>query len=113
MAERVEASEDFQLLAPITLGICCFRYAPASLRVELEDAKDDGERERLNARLDELNARVMRRVQRGGEAYISNAMLRGRFALRASITNFRTTRRDIDRTLEAVRRAAIEIEGKN
>jgi glutamate/tyrosine decarboxylase-like PLP-dependent enzyme len=113
MTERVEASEDFQLLAPVTLGICCFRYAPASLRSELEDAKDDGERERLNARLDELNARVMRRVQRGGEAYISNAMLRGRFALRASITNFRTTRRDIDRTLEAVRSAAIEIEGKN
>jgi aromatic-L-amino-acid decarboxylase len=112
MAERVEASEDFQLLAPVTLGICCFRYAPATLRRELEDS-DDGERERLNARLDELNARVMRRVQRGGEAYLSNAMLRGRFALRASVTNFRTTRRDIDLTLEAVRRAALEIEGKN
>jgi glutamate/tyrosine decarboxylase-like PLP-dependent enzyme len=104
MAERVEASEDFQLLAPVTLGICCFRYAPASLRRELEEA-DDAARERLNARLDELNARVMRRVQRGGEAYLSNASLRGRFALRASVTNFRTTRRDIDLTLEAVRRA--------
>jgi glutamate/tyrosine decarboxylase-like PLP-dependent enzyme len=105
MAERVGASEDLQLLAPVTLGICCFRYAPAGLRRELEGAGDEGERERLNLRLDELNARVMRRVQRGGEAYISNAMLRGRFALRASITNFRTTRRDVDLTLEAVRRA--------
>jgi aromatic-L-amino-acid/L-tryptophan decarboxylase len=104
MAERVGASEDLQLLAPVTLGICCFRYAPAGLRRELEDAGDEGERERLNLRLDELNARVMRRVQRGGEAYLSNAMLRGRFALRASITNFRTTRRDVDLTLEAVRR---------
>jgi aromatic-L-amino-acid decarboxylase len=105
MAERVEASEDFQTLAPVTLGICCFRYVPASLRSELEEADGDDTRERLNARLDELNARVMRRVQRGGEAYLSNAMLRGRFALRAAITNFRTTRRDIDLTLEAVRRA--------
>lgn len=105
MAERIEASEDFQMLAPVTLGICCFRYVPTSLRRELEDVDDDEQREQLNARLDELNARVMRRVQRGGEAYLSNAMLRGRFALRASITNFRTTRRDIDLTLEAVRRA--------
>jgi glutamate/tyrosine decarboxylase-like PLP-dependent enzyme len=114
MAERVEASEDLELLAPAALGICCFRYAPASLRKELEKAKGDGdERERLNARLDDLNARVMRRVQRGGEAYVSNAVLRGRFALRASITNFRTTRRDVDLTLDAVRRAAVELEGEN
>jgi glutamate/tyrosine decarboxylase-like PLP-dependent enzyme len=108
MSERVRASEDFEPLAPVTLGICCFRYAPAGLRRELEEAPDDGERERVNLRLDELNARVMRRVQRGGEAYLSNAVLRGRFALRASITNFRTTRRDIDLTLEAVRREGNE-----
>lgn len=113
MAERIEASEEFELLAPVTLGICCFRYVPASLRNELEESKDDEGRAYVNARLDELNARVMRRVQRGGEAYVSNASLRGRFALRASVTNFRTTRRDIDLTLEAVQRAAIEIEGKN
>ena len=111
MAERVGASEDLQLLAPVTLGICCFRYAPAGLRRELEGASEDAERERLNLRLDELNARVMRRVQRGGRAYVSNAVLRGRFALRASITNFRTTRRDVDLTLEAVRRAGNDERG--
>jgi hypothetical protein len=37
--------------------------------------------------------------------------LRGRFALRASITNYRTTRRVIDLTLEVIRRAAHELEG--
>ena len=111
MAGRVGASEDFELLAPATLGICCFRYAPARARRALEAAEDEEERGRLNRELDELNARVMRRVQRGGEAYVSNAVLRGRFALRASITNFRTTRRDIDLTLDVIRRAARE-EGK-
>jgi aromatic-L-amino-acid decarboxylase len=108
MAARVEVSEDLELLAPVALGICCFRYAPASLRDELAKSGGGDERERLNARLDELNARVMRRVQRGGEAYVSNAVLRGRFALRASITNFRTTRRDVDLTLDAVRRGGNE-----
>src|SRR5579885_17700 len=110
MAERVRASEEFELLAPVTLGICCFRYLPTSARRELEGAAGEDERGRVNARLDELNARVMHCVQRGGVAYVSNAMLRGRFALRASITNFRTTRRDIEITLDAVRRAAREIE---
>lgn len=108
MAERVGASEEFELLAPVTLGICCFRYVPAAARRELED---EGRREETNARLDNLNERVMQRVQRGGEAYVSNAILRGRFALRASITNYRTTRRDIDLTLDSIRRAARELEG--
>jgi glutamate/tyrosine decarboxylase-like PLP-dependent enzyme len=112
MAARVRASEDFELLAPATLGICCFRYAPAAVRRELEEAADEAGREHVQLRLDELNARVMHRVQRGGEAYISNAILRGRFALRASITNFRTTRRDIDLTLDVIQRAASELEGE-
>ncbi|MFL6257192.1 MAG: pyridoxal phosphate-dependent decarboxylase family protein, partial [Pyrinomonadaceae bacterium] len=109
MAERVRAAEEFELLAPVTLGICCFRYVPAAARLELED---EAKREDVNARLDNLNERVMQRVQRGGQAYVSNATLRGRFALRASITNYRTTRRDIDLTLDSIRRAARE-EGKS
>jgi aromatic-L-amino-acid decarboxylase len=108
MAERVGGSEEFELLAPATLGICCFRYVPADLRRALDDEE---RREETDARLDRLNERVMRRVQRGGEAYVSNAVLRGRFALRASITNYRTTRRDVDLTLEVIRRAARELEG--
>ena len=108
LAAQVSAAEDFELLAPVTLGICCFRYVPAEMRRALEEGTPEEERSAADARLDELNARIMRRVQRGGEAYLSNANLRGRFALRASITNFRTTRRDIDTTLEVVRRAAVD-----
>jgi glutamate/tyrosine decarboxylase-like PLP-dependent enzyme len=104
--ERVRASEDFELLAPVTLGICCFRYVPTDVRRALEAADDEAARDELNARLDELNSRVMHSVQRGGRAYLSNAVLRGRFALRASITNFRTTRADVDYTLDVVRDAA-------
>lgn len=110
MAELVSASDDFELLAPTTLGICCFRFVPASERRELEVAEDAEARARVNARLDDLNTRIVQRIQRGGVAYLSNATLRGRFALRASITNFRTTRRDIELTLDAVRSAASEFE---
>jgi glutamate/tyrosine decarboxylase-like PLP-dependent enzyme len=110
LAGLVRDAEEFELMAPVTLGICCFRYVPGPERRALEEAGDEEERERANARLDELNARVMQRVQRGGTAYLSNATLRGRFALRASITNFRTTRRDLVVTLDAVRRAAHEAE---
>jgi glutamate/tyrosine decarboxylase-like PLP-dependent enzyme len=113
MAERVEADPEFELLAPVQLSICCFRYVPTSLRVRFDTANNDGDREDLNSQLNRLNERIMHKVQRGGRAYLSNAMLRGRFALRACIINFRTKRADIDLTLDAVRDAAREIETQN
>jgi hypothetical protein len=56
--------------------------------------------------LDKLNERIMERVQKGGRAYLSNATVNGHFALRACITNFRTTKSDIDETVAAIRDAA-------
>jgi glutamate/tyrosine decarboxylase-like PLP-dependent enzyme len=104
---RVEAAEDFELLAPVELSICCFRYVPPEARRLLASAGAE-ERARVEREVSELNGRILRAVQRGGRAYVSNASLRGRFALRASIVNFRTTRRDIEATLDIIREAARE-----
>lgn len=92
-SELVDAADDFELLAPAELSICCFRYVPPG-------------RKPGDAELDRLNERIMGRVQTGGRAYLSNATVSGRFALRACITNFRTTKSDIEKTIEAIRDAA-------
>lgn len=110
LAALVEAATDFELLAPVELSICCFRYVPQSLRERLRTEDDEG-RERVEIELDELNARIMHRVQHGGRAYLSNATLHGRYALRACITNFRTTSEDLRTTLDIVREAAEEEQG--
>lgn len=112
MAERVVEDSEFELLAPVQLSICCFRYVPANLRAQLESAPDDDERRQVESELNRLNEQIMYRVQRGGDAYLSNALLRGKFALRACIINFRTTRCDIDLTLQAVRDVARQIESE-
>jgi glutamate/tyrosine decarboxylase-like PLP-dependent enzyme len=104
LAELVSAAEDFELLAPVTLSICCFRYVPPGWRARLRSA-DEEERAALLERLDRLNTRIMHAVQRGGRAYLSNATLNERFALRACITNFHTTRADIRETLDIIRDA--------
>jgi glutamate/tyrosine decarboxylase-like PLP-dependent enzyme len=92
LGEVVSQAEDFELLAPVELSICCFRYVPEGMRSDAE--------------LDQLNERIMALVQKGGRAYVSNATVNGRFALRACITNFRTTKADIDETVAAIRDAA-------
>jgi glutamate/tyrosine decarboxylase-like PLP-dependent enzyme len=109
MAGCVESAEDLELMAPVELSICCFRYLPSGMRQRLASA---GEQERLalDAELDELNGRIMQAVQRGGRAYLSSANIRERFALRACIINFRTEPGDIDATLDIVRDAAAILE---
>jgi hypothetical protein len=73
---------------------------------------DKGEVSAIDAELDQINTNIMNVVQRGGHAYLSSATIRGKFALRACITNFRTTRADIDETLEIIRKAARALESK-
>ena len=109
LAERIRASEDFELLAPAILSICCFRYVPPELSQRLMSENEE-ERARVNDELDVLNARIMHSVQRGGLAYLYNATIKGHYALRACITNFRTTSEDIRLTLDIVREAARRIE---
>jgi aromatic-L-amino-acid/L-tryptophan decarboxylase len=44
-------------------------------------------------------------VQRAGRTYLSNAKVRGKFALRGCVLNYRTTEREMERILEDVRLA--------
>lgn len=91
LAAAVDASDDFERLAPAPLSIVCFRYAPAGLPA---------------GALDALNRRLMVAVQRNGDAYLSNAVVNGRFALRACIVNYRTSAADVEQLLSAIRAAA-------
>ena len=90
MGALAETRSDFQLATPVSLSICCFRYVPPDLA-----ANDEAQ-----AYLDELNQRLMTAIQLDGRAYVSNAVLRGRFVLRACIVNFRTEAPDVEATLD-------------
>ena len=99
LAELVDASEDFEMLAPVGLSIFCMRYLPTGFRGRELSGADDRE-------LDRINEQIMLRVQRDGGSYLTNATVGGRFALRGCVLNYRTTREDMRRLLEDVRRAA-------
>ena len=101
----VNASEDFEMLAPVELSIFCFRYVPSRLKRALATA-DDGERRRIDAELDTLNERLLIELQRDGSSYLSNARLHGRFSLRGCVMNYRTTPHDMEILLADLRRVA-------
>ena len=73
------------------LSITTFRYVPAG-------ADRAGDPAALNA----LNERLLERLQQSGRAFVSNAVVDGRFLLRACIVNFRTDREDLQALVDAV-----------
>lgn len=102
LAELVDASTDFELLAPVELSIFCFRYLPLSARSGPRSQVDEEE-------LDRINEQIMVALQQAGSSYLSNATINGRFALRGCVLNYRTTRRDMEILLDDVRRAAEQV----
>jgi aromatic-L-amino-acid decarboxylase len=87
-----------------SLSITTFRYVPS----ELKSASDKAE-EYLN----QLNTELLTRLQNSGEAYISNAVIDGKFCLRACIVNFRTSLADIEALPEIVSRIGREVDAES
>ncbi len=90
LARKVAATPELEILAPVELSAVCFRYRKG----------DD---------LNGLNAAILKRVIERGRVYLSNATLRGKFALRACFVNHRTVESDVDAVVEEVLAAAGEV----
>jgi aromatic-L-amino-acid/L-tryptophan decarboxylase len=93
LADGIDKAPQLELLAPVELSAVCFRYHDAPSGTDLN----------------ELNAAILRRVIERGHVYLSNAMVRGHFALRACFVNHRTQTADITQILAEVLQAAREI----
>jgi aromatic-L-amino-acid decarboxylase len=89
--DRVDAHGEF-VAHSVHLSIATFRYVPRDLKADTS-AEDY---------LNELNRALLGEIQGGGDMYLTNAIVAGRYLLRACIVNFRTSRQDIDELPEAI-----------
>jgi aromatic-L-amino-acid/L-tryptophan decarboxylase len=87
------------------LSITTFRFIPPDLRSQSETAD-------AHAYLNALNEALLERIQTSGEAFVSNAVVRGRYVLRACIVNFHTGPEDIDAVPEIVARLGREMDAR-
>ena len=96
MADAVARHPELELTTQ-QLSITTFRYVPLDLRAAL--GEEEAERH-----LDAINRQLLDRLQRGGETFVSNAIVHGRYVLRACIVNFHTARTDVEALPEIVAR---------
>jgi glutamate/tyrosine decarboxylase-like PLP-dependent enzyme len=85
------------------LSITTFRYVPPDLEPDRPGVADY---------LNRLNAELLTRLQGGGEVYLSNAVVQGRFLLRVCVVNFRTTLTDIEALPGIVARVGTEVDAE-
>jgi aromatic-L-amino-acid decarboxylase len=96
MAEHPEFEATTQ-----NLSITTFRYVPPDLRPQLGS-------EKVENYLGQLNQNLLTAVEKSGEAFLSNALIGGKFVLRACIVNFHTSLGDIEALLPLLSRLGKE-----
>ncbi len=86
----VNASNKLEMLAPVPLNICAFRYV-------FEDESDA------------LNEEIVVRLQESGIAVPSTTVINGQMAIRVNLTNHRTENSDLDMLVEAIAKIGDEL----
>ena len=92
LKELIDAASKLEMLAPVPLNICCFRFVPEHLES------------------DAINQEIVLQLQEQGIAVPSTTIIGGRLAIRANLTNHRTRNEDLDILVENVLRLGSELD---
>jgi aromatic-L-amino-acid decarboxylase len=95
LEKMVQATSDFELLAPVPFSTLVFRFHPQILKNEAE--------------INDLNEKLMEAVNQTGQIFLSHTKLRGRFGIRLTIGNIKTTWQDVALAWEIIQQKAKEL----
>jgi len=74
LASWINADDRFELAAPVSMGVVCFRFVCAN-----------------ENKLDRLNSEIVEQINASGRAYLTQTKLRGRTVMRIGLGNVLTT----------------------
>ena len=103
-ASWVEASPDWELLAPVPFSVVCFRAR------KHREGETDAQRA---SRLDALNERIMHAANATGEIFLSHTKLNGALTLRIAVGNIRTTEHHVRRAWQLLNEKLAEISNED
>jgi aromatic-L-amino-acid/L-tryptophan decarboxylase len=89
LSEAVRADKRFEVVAPTTLSLVCFRYRGT----------------------DDENKEIVGRLNSSGFTFLAGNVLEGRFVIRYAIGNIGTTRDDVFAVWERIQQAAAAVAG--
>jgi aromatic-L-amino-acid/L-tryptophan decarboxylase len=95
LAGWIQETPGFEVVAPVRFGLVCFRYRPrAAAGLETEQLND-------------LNRRVLARVNAGRKVFLTHTILGGNFVLRMAIGQRLTERSHVELAWRLIQEAAL------
>jgi aromatic-L-amino-acid/L-tryptophan decarboxylase len=91
LAGWIEETPGFELMAPVPFGLVCFRYHPSGLS---------------NDQVDDVNRRLLTRVNASHRVHLTHTQLGSRFAIRLVIGQRETEREHVVEAWELIKNAA-------
>ncbi len=82
IATKIIQSDDFELLATVSLNLVCFRHHPKGI--------DDEEK------LNKINQDLLHKINKTGKIYLTHTKLKGKYTLRMVAANTRLEERHVD-----------------
>ena len=101
LADRIEESDDWELLAPVALQTVCVRHRPAALTA-------GGGHDDIEGAIDRHNRAWVETLNRSGRAFLTPAQVGGRWLVRVSVGVETTERRHVEQLWELMRSTAAE-----
>ncbi len=89
LAERIDQEEGFELMAPVTLNLVCFRFRP-------EGVDDENEINRINEML-------LKKINATGKIYLTHTKLNGKYVIRMLIGQTNVERKHVEEAWEVIR----------
>jgi aromatic-L-amino-acid/L-tryptophan decarboxylase len=114
-ADWIKDDDRFELAAPVSMGVVCFRYigrdgSPSRPSVSARPVVASYLTDRPNeSNVDQLNSEIVEKINASGRAYLTQTKLRGRTVMRIGLGNVLTTEEHLRKAWEMIQETASEL----
>ncbi len=88
LKEKIVNTECFELLAPVTFNVICFRYKPKGVNSE--------------KKLNEINEKLLHTINKTGKIYLSHTKLKGKYTLRFVIAQTNVQEKHVNKAWKLI-----------
>jgi aromatic-L-amino-acid decarboxylase len=107
LADWVKIDNRFEVAAPVSIGVVCFRFTGAVAGVV--DAGPGSTIPATASQIDKLNGEIVERINASGRAYLTQTKLNGRTVMRVGLGNVLTTEQHLRKAWELIQQTAADI----